>query len=71
MPGKYATPRGPSATNAKRKYNENTYERIYPYIEKGKKEKYRAAADAAGMSLNEWVERTLDAALEKEDGNTK
>ncbi len=62
MPGKYETPRGKSATEAKRRYNEKAYDRIYPAIKKGKKEIYIAAAQAAGKSLNEWVETTLDAA---------
>lgn len=64
MAGKYETPRGQSATDAKRKYNEKNYDRIYPMVKKGKKEIYLAAAQAAGMSLNEWIERTLDAAAE-------
>lgn len=62
MPGKYETPRGKAATEAKRRYNEKAYDRIYPAIKKGKKELYISAAQAAGMSLNEWVENTLDAA---------
>ena len=44
MAGKFETPRGQAATDAKRKYI--------------------AAAKAAGMSLNEWIEKTLDAAAE-------
>ena len=62
MPGKYETPRGKTATDAKRRYNENNYDRLYPSVKKGKKAKYRAAAEAAGMSLNEWIETTLDTA---------
>ena len=62
MPGKYETPRGKAATDAKRRYYEKSYDRIYPAVKKGKKELYIAAAAAAGMSLNEWVEKTLDAA---------
>ena len=62
MPGKYKTPRGKTATDAKRRYNESAYDRLYPSVHKGKKEKYLAAAEAAGMSLNQWVEVALDAA---------
>ena len=62
MPGKYETPRGKAATDAKRRYYEKSYDRIYPAVKKGKMELYIAAATAAGMSLNEWVEKTLDAA---------
>ena len=54
MPTKYETPRGAAATNAKRKYNEKTYDRIYPMVQKGKKALYQKAAEAGGFgSLNE------------------
>ena len=62
MPGKYETPRGKAATDAKRRYYEKTYDRLYPAVKKGKKEIYLEAAHAAGMSMNEWLEKTLDAA---------
>ncbi len=51
-----------SNTRAKNKWNTENYDRLYPYVKKGKKEIYLAAAQAAGMSLNEWMEKTLDAA---------
>lgn len=51
-----------SNTRAKNKWNTENYDRLYPYVKKGKKEIYLAAAQAAGMSLNEWLEKTLDAA---------
>lgn len=53
-----------SNTRAKNKWNTENYDRLYPYVKKGKKEIYLAAAQAAGMSLNEWIEKTLDAAAE-------
>lgn len=65
MAGKYETPRGQAATNAKRKYNAENYDRIYPMVKEGKKAVYQAAATAAGMSLNEWIETALDAAAER------
>lgn len=51
-----------SNTRAKNKWNAANYDRLYPYVKKGKKDLYLAAAQAAGMSLNEWMEKTLDAA---------
>ena len=51
-----------SNTRAKNKWNAANYDRLYPYVKKWKKEIYLAAAKAAGMSLNEWLEKTLDAA---------
>ena len=68
MAGKYETPRGAAATDAKRKYNEKNYDRLYPMVHKGKKLVYVAAAKAAGLSLNEWIETTLDAAAKLEEG---
>ncbi len=68
MAGKYETPRGAAATVAKRKYNAKAYDRIYPMVHKGTKEIYLATAQAAGLSLNEWVEKTLDAAAGIGDG---
>lgn len=35
MPGKYETPRGKAATDAKRRYYEKTYDRLYPAVKKG------------------------------------
>ena len=40
-----------SNTRAKNKWNAENYDRLYPYVKKGKKEIYLAAAQAAGMSL--------------------
>ena len=39
MASKYGNPRGQAATDAKRKYNSKNYDRIYPYVKKGKNEK--------------------------------
>lgn len=61
MPTKYETPRGAAATNAKRKYNEKTYDRIYPMVQKGKKALYQKAAEAGGFgSLNDFIESAAD-----------
>ena len=57
-----------SNTRAKNKWNAANYDRLYPYVKKGKKEKYLAAAKAAGKSLNEWIETTLDAAAQQTNG---
>ena len=43
---------GTAATKAKNKYNAANYERLYPFVKKGKKERYQKAAEAAGFSLN-------------------
>ena len=58
-----------SNTRAKNKWNAANYDRLYPYVKKGKKEKYLAAAKAAGKSLNEWIETTLAAAAQQTNGD--
>ena len=53
MASKYGNPRGQAATDAKRKYNSKNYDRIYPYVKKGKKSVYQRAAKASGFdSIN-------------------
>ena len=39
-----------SNTRAKNKWNAENYDRLYPYVKKGKKEIYLAAAQAAAAS---------------------
>lgn len=53
--------KGTAATRAKNKWNAKSYDRLYIYVKKGKKERYKQAAEAAGFdSLNGFVESTLD-----------
>jgi len=42
-------------TKANRKYNEKAYDRLYPYVKKGRKAVYEEAAKEAGVSLNDYV----------------
>jgi hypothetical protein len=51
---------GTAATRAKNKYNAANYDRLSPFVRKGKKDRYRAAAEAAGYSLNEFMEKAMD-----------
>ncbi len=55
--------KGTAATRAKNKYNDANYDRLYPYVKKGKKAEYEKAANEAGYdSLNEFI---IDAIEEK------
>ena len=55
--------KGTSATKAKNKYNTANYDRLYPYVEKGKKAFYESEAKKAGYeSFNQFV---IDAIEEK------
>ena len=51
---------GMSATDYKRAFNEKNYDRLSPYVKRGKKDRYKAAAAAAGYSLNEFMELAMD-----------
>ena len=50
-----ADKKGTSATRAKNKYNTQNYDRLYPYVKKGRKAVYEEAAQKAGMTLNEFM----------------
>lgn len=56
---------GTAATKAKNKYNAANYDRLSPFVRKGKKGRYRAAAEAAGYSLNEFMEKAMDTLAEQ------
>ena len=51
---------GISTTDYKRAFNEKNYDRLSPYVKRGKKDRYKAAATAAGYSLNEFMEMAMD-----------
>ena len=57
--------KGTAATKAKNKYNAANYDRLSPFVRKGKKEKYRKAAEARGYSLNEFMEKAMDQLAEE------
>ena len=51
---------GMSATDYKRAFNEKNYDRLSLYVKKGGKDRYKAAAAAAGDSLNEFSAKAKD-----------
>lgn len=63
--------KGTASTRAKNKYNAENYDRLYPYVKRGKKERYQKAAEAAGFSLNEFVEKAMDLLAEEILGSNK
>lgn len=53
--------KGTSATRAKNKYNGENYDRLYPYVELGKKAVYQKAVEAGNYeSLNALIESATD-----------
>lgn len=64
--------KGLAATRAKNKYNAANYDRLYPYVPKGRKAVYEEAAKDAGLSLNEFMNEAFEEKLEKiKKDNTK
>lgn len=49
------------ATRAKRKWNDENYDRLYPFIKRGKKAVYQRAVEAGGYeSMTDFIEEIAD-----------
>lgn len=59
--------KGTSATKAKNKYNTANYDRLYPYVKKGRKVVYEEAAKKAGVSLNDYIVTALEEKLARDN----
>ena len=59
--------KGTSATKAKNKYNTANYDRLYPYVKKGRKAVYEEAAKKAGVSLNDYIVIALEEKLVRDN----
>lgn len=60
-----AETQGKASTRAKNKYNAANYERIALVVPKGKKAKIKAYADSKGESINGFVNKAIDKAMEE------
>lgn len=50
-----------AATKAKRKWNDENYDRLYPFIKRGKKAVYQRAVEVGGyQSMNDFIEEIAD-----------
>jgi len=54
-----------AATRAKNKYNAENYDRLYPLVKKGEKEKIENAAKADDKSLNEYIVAAIYEKMER------
>lgn len=63
--------KGTSATRAKNKYNGKAYDRLYPYVKKGRKAVYEETAQKAGLTLNEFVTEAIEEKVERTTGHTR
>ncbi len=55
-----------SATKAKNKFNGKNYDRLYPFVKKGEKEKIEQAAATVGQSLNDYIVMAIYQRMERE-----
>ena len=58
-------PKTEAQIRATRKYDEKKYDRINLLIEKGKKAEVKAFTEKTGESLNGFIKRAIDDAIEK------
>lgn len=57
---------GKSSTRAQNKYIQKTYDRINLTVEKGHKDVIRAHADGRGESVNGFIKRAINEAIERD-----
>lgn len=53
------------ATAAKQRYNEKAYDRLSIWVERGKRDEIAAVAKSTGESLNGFVKKAIDKAMEE------
>jgi len=58
--------KGTAATRAKNKFNFANYDRLYPYVKKGRKEIYEAEAKKRNKSLNDFIICAIEEKIERE-----
>lgn len=51
---------GSSATKAKNKYNQKTYDRFILNLPKGEKERYKKIAESENMSLSAYIIQAIE-----------
>lgn len=56
---------GKTSSESKAKYNAKAYDRLYPFVPKGRKAEIQAAADAVGESLNDFICKAIDERMER------
>ena len=60
---------GTAQTRAKNKYNAKAYDRIALQVKKVRKETLKAHAEQHGESLNGFINRAIDEAMERDNSN--
>lgn len=65
MPGKYPTPRGQSATDAKRRYNQAHYAHIHLTVKPEEKANIQTTAKCVGQSVNAFINQAISERIER------
>lgn len=52
-------------TQWSRAYNKEAYDRLYPFVPKGRKAEIQAVAETLGETLNEFIVRAIDERMKK------
>lgn len=60
---------GKTSAAVKNRYNDKTYDRINLTVPKGQKEKIKAHAERQGESVNGFIGRAIDEAMERDSNN--
>lgn len=58
---------GSSATKAKNKYNQKTYDRFILNLPKGEKERYKDIAEKADMSLSTYIIQAIEEKIKRDN----
>lgn len=59
---------GKTSTASKNKWNAQNYDQLRVVVRKGKKDEYKAHAQAKGLSLNAYIIGLIEADIKKEQG---
>ena len=57
-----------AAVEAHARYNSKSYDRLYPFVPRGRKAEIQGAADRANETLNEYIVKAIDQRMERENG---
>ncbi len=60
---------GKASTRAQNKYVAKAYDRLYPFVQKGRKAEIQSIADARGESLNDFIVKAIDERIEHMEAN--
>jgi len=57
---------GKTSNESKRKYNSKAYDRISVIVHKGEREKIKSYAESLGLSLNAFINESIDEKMERD-----